>query len=163
MEKGHASHSFPAVYDKNSRILILGSFPSVASRAIGFFYGHKQNRFWKVLSACLNEECPMTIEEKREMCLRHGIALYDSIESCDIEGSSDASISNVEPADLGPYFETGKIKTVIFNGRASERWFHVYQKEREGVSYFLMPSTSAANAATSLDKLIAKWGEVIKP
>ncbi len=163
MKRGHASHTFPGVYDENSRVLILGSFPSVASRAVGFFYGHKQNRFWKVLSACLGEECPDSIEGKKDMCLRQGIALYDSIESCDIEGSSDASISNVEPANLDVFFQTGKIETVIFNGKASQHWFYAYQKEKEGVNYIVMPSTSAANAACSLEKLISKWGEAIKP
>ena len=162
MKKGHATHTFPGICDSTSRILILGSFPSVASREVGFFYGHKQNRFWKVLCACLKEDVPETIEGKKELCLRHGIALYDSIESCDIEGSSDASISNVEPANLEPFFEIGKIQTVIFNGKTSERYFLAFQKKKEGVTYIALPSTSAANAAMSLDKLIEKWGQVIK-
>lgn len=162
MHKGYASHGFPALYDETSTILILGSFPSVKSREQGFYYGHKQNRFWKMLSGCFQEETPSTIDEKRAFCHRHRIALYDSIESCEIEGSSDASIKNVVPADLKPIFSTANIRLVIFNGNASEKWFYKYQSCMEGVRYATAPSTSAANASWNLEKLMAVWGQLLK-
>lgn len=97
----HIDHGFEPVFDERSRVLVLGSFPSVLSRANDFYYGNPQNRFWRVAAACLGEPVPATIAEKRRMLLAHGIALWDVIASCDIVGSSDASIRNVRPADIG--------------------------------------------------------------
>ena len=162
MDRARANHEFPPLYWEDSQILILGSFPSIKSREQAFYYGHKQNRFWKVLSAVFNEREPMSIEEKKALCLKHHIALYDSIESCDIIGSSDSSIKNVEPADLSPIFKAAKIKKVIFNGATSKRCFYAFQSEKEGVRYFVAPSTSAANAAMRLDDLISAWGQLLK-
>lgn len=106
-------HNISPVYDENSAVLILGSFPSVKSRKEGFFYGHPQNRFWKVLSAVFNEPCPETVPEKKELLLRHNIALWDVIASCDIEGSSDASITNVVPNDISGIIAASSIKAVF--------------------------------------------------
>ena len=161
MKTGYASHGFPPLYDEHSEILILGSFPSVASRKEGFFYGHKQNRFWKVLSACFNEKTPETIEEKTSLCKKHKIALYDSIESCRIEGSSDASIKDVVPADLTKIYDTSPIKLIIFNGSASQKWFFKYQAIPVGVVSCSAPSTSPANAAYSLERLIEEWSKLL--
>ncbi len=152
-----AEHGFPPLFDKESTVLILGSFPSVASRKQEFFYGHPQNRFWKVLSLCFNEETPKSIKEKISFCKRNHIALYDSIESCEIIGSSDSSITDVKPADLSEIYDTSPIKLIIFNGNASEKWFKRYQSVPEGIEEIKMPSTSPANAAFSLEKLVQEW------
>ena len=161
MKTGHASHGFPPLYNENSTILILGSFPSVASREVAFFYGHKQNRFWDVLAACFGSSRPQSIEEKKAFCLAHGIALYDSIESCTIKGSSDSSITDVEPSDLRPIFEAGKIRLLVFNGSASEKWFYRFQTPPSGIKAVKLPSTSPANAAFRLDDLIREWRAIL--
>ena len=158
MDRVHAEHGFPPLYNEDSDTLILGSFPSIKSREQNFFYGHKQNRFWKMLAGVYEEATPETIEDKRAFCKRHRIALYDSIESCDIIGSSDSSIRNIEPANLDPIFKASKIKKVIFNGSASKKWFYAFQTEKEGVAYYMAPSTSAANAACKIEQLIEVWG-----
>ena len=130
MEYEHIVHSFEPVYDKASEILILGTLPSVKSRENNFYYGHKQNRFWKVLATLLKEPVPHTIEEKKAMLLAHRIALWDVIQSCDIKGSSDSSIKNVQPTDIGMILETETrqdsfIKDTSFRSRGSKRWcFH---------------------------------------
>lgn len=110
-----------------------------------------------MLAACFKEDAPMTIEEKKAFCQRRHIALYDSIESCEIEGSSDASITNVVPANLEPIFKKAKIARVIFNGSTSKKWFDRYQTRKEGVEYYSAPSTSAANASWDLDRLVGVW------
>ena len=158
MELKHATHEFPPLYDENSRILILGSFPSIRSREQKFFYGHPQNRFWKILAAVYEEKELLSIEEKRELALRHGIALYDSIEECDIIGSSDSSIRNVIPADLTPIFEAAKIEHIFTNGKASARMFEKYQTTT--IPMTCLPSSSPANAAWSLEKLIEAWSVI---
>ena len=127
-EYQHIVHGFGPVYDDNSKILILGSFPSVKSRAEGFYYGHPRNRFWKVLAAILKENEPKTVQDKKTLLLHHGIALYDVIEECDIIGSSDSSIKNVVPSDLAPIFETSKIKAVFTNGKTADRLYQKYQE-----------------------------------
>lgn len=152
-----ATHGFPPLYDEESRILILGSFPSIASRSAAFFYGHPQNRFWPLLAKIFKEEIPKTKEEKEAFAHRHHLALYDSIESCSIVGSSDASIADVEPADLRPIYKTGKIKRIIFNGHSSERWFYRFQTPPVGVEAVCLPSTSPANAASSMERLEEAW------
>ena len=158
MDRVHAEHGFPPLYNEDSEILILGSFPSIKSREQNFFYGHKQNRFWKMLAQIYGEAPLQSIEEKRAFCKRYRLALYDSIESCDIIGSSDSSIRNIEPANLEPIFEAAQIKKVIFNGSASKKWFYAFQKEKYGVEYHMAPSTSAANAACKIEHLIEVWG-----
>ena len=147
-------HNIPPLYDKNSKILILGSFPSVKSREAQFFYGHPQNRFWKVVSHILGEKCPDTIPQKREMLLKHNIALWDVIGSCDIEGSSDSSIKNVTPNDLQIILNSADIKQIFVNGKTAYKYFCKYQKDHKAIC---LPSTSPANAAFSLEKLIENW------
>ncbi len=150
-------HPFKAIYNKDSKILILGSFPSVKSREQKFFYGHPQNRFWKVMAAVLNEKIPETIEEKKSMMLAHGIALWDVIASCEITGSSDSSIENVVPNDLSPIFNKGKILKVFCNGSKS---FELYEKNTFPITKIKaekLPSTSPANASWNLEKLIKEW------
>lgn len=160
-EYTHIIHPFPPLYDASSQILILGSLPSVKSREQMFFYGHPQNRFWKVIAAVLNEEVPVTIEEKKQMLLKHHIALWDTIYSCDIIGSSDSSIKNVIPTDLKRIIGESCITRVFCNGKTSGKYYEKYQEKVLGVKAQVLPSTSPANAAFSLEKLIQIWdGEI---
>ena len=119
MEKAKQTHPFPPLYDARSRVLILGSFPSVRSREQQFFYGHPQNRFWRVLAAIFGEPLPQSIEEKSALMLRHGLALWDTIAACEIAGSSDASITNVVPNDLRPILDGAEIRAIFCNGGTS--------------------------------------------
>ena len=151
---GMLVHTIPPVYDNNSKILILGSFPSVKSREAAFFYGHPQNRFWRVLSAVFEDECPVTTEEKRAFLLRNRAAVWDVIESCDIQGSADSTITNVTPNDLGVILKNADIKRIFVNGAAAYKYFTRYNKDLEAVR---LPSTSPANAAYSLERLINEW------
>ena len=151
------THGFPPYFDEESRILILGSFPSVRSREANFFYGHPQNRFWKLLARLRGEAEPLTEEEKRDFLRRHHIALYDTIEECDIHGSSDSSITNVVPADLRPILDAAPITRIYTNGKLSGKLFDRYQAPLLGREAVCLPSTSPANAAWSLDKLSEAW------
>ena len=126
MEKQPQLHTIAPVYDENSRILILGSFPSVKSREAAFFYGHPQNRFWRVLAAVLGEEAPQTAAEKKSLLLRHGVALWDVIASCDIAGSSDASITNVVPNDLSRILDAAPVHRIFCNGGTAYRFYRRY-------------------------------------
>ena len=154
-------HPFPPIYNKNSKILILGSFPSVKSREQMFFYGHPQNRFWKVISAVL--ECcePETIEEKQTLLLEHGIALWDVIASCEINGSADSSIKNVVVNDLSKILREADIRQIFVNGKTAEKYFKKYTKYLINQDAVCLPSTSPANAAWSVDSLIESW-KIIK-
>ena len=161
MEKGYAEHGFPACYDQESRILILGSFPSIKSREMGFFYGHPQNRFWKILEKVFQEEVPSSKEGRKDYALRHHLALYDSLESCFIQGSEDASIEKEVPADLSPILKGSKIKRILLNGKKAQEAFYAHQKVKEDIEVIDLPSTSSANAAWSLDKLVEAWRKAL--
>ena len=142
-------HTIAPIYDKNSRILILGSFPSVKSREQQFFYGHKQNRFWKVLAGILGYEVPQTIEEKKEMLLANHIAVWDVIQSCEIEGSSDASIHEVIPNDLSEILATADIRAIYTNGGKAFELYDKYIYPVNGIKAQKLPSTSPANAGAA--------------
>ena len=175
----HISHGFEPVFDEHSRILVLGSFPSVLSRENAFYYGNPQNRFWRVMAACLGEPVPqnegglsdngrpLTLEEsiaaKKRMLLGHGIALWDAIASCDIKGSSDASIKNVVPAQVERVLETAHIGAVICNGGTAGRLYKRYLQWQVGLTAHVLPSTSPANAAWQLERLTARWQEELLP
>lgn len=175
----HISHGFEPVFDERSRILVLGSFPSVLSRENAFYYGNPQNRFWRVMAACLGEPVPqnegglsdngrpLTLEEsiaaKKRMLLRHGIALWDVIASCDIKGSSDASIKNVVPAQVERVLEEAHIGAVICNGGTAGRLYKRYLQWQVGLAAHVLPSTSPANAAWRLERLTARWQEELLP
>ena len=175
----HISHGFEPVFDEHSRILVLGSFPSVLSRENAFYYGNPQNRFWRVMAACLGEPVPqnegglsddgrpLTLEEsiaaKKRMLLEHGIALWDVIASCDIKGSSDASIKNVVPAQVERVLETAHIGAVICNGGTAGRLYKRYLQWQVGLAAHVLPSTSPANAAWQLERLTARWQEELLP
>jgi TDG/mug DNA glycosylase family protein len=155
-------HGFGPVFDRDSRILILGSFPSVKSRAVQFYYGHPNNRFWKVLSEVLGEALPETTEEKRNMVLKHHIALWDVLESCEIEGSSDASIRGEEPVDIRVITDSCRIEKIFTNGAAAKKNYDRFLKDKTGREAICLPSTSPANAAWSLAKLTEKWNGELK-
>lgn len=150
-------HPFPPLYDAQSEILILGSFPSVKSREQQFFYGHPQNRFWRVTAAVFGAEVPVTIEEKRAFLLRNHIALWDVIASCEITGSSDSSIRNVVPNDLTPIFKTAQIRQIYVNGGTAAKYYDKYQKPILQRDAIRLPSTSPANAAWSVERLVSVW------
>lgn len=155
-------HTIPPVFNRNSKILILGSFPSVKSREAEFFYGHKQNRFWKVLANLLNESVPENAEEKKQLLLTNGIALWDVIKSCTITGSSDSSIKNVVPNDIEPILQTANISQIFTNGSTADRLYkkHIYPFTQ--IEAIKLPSTSPANAAFTLDKLLREWNVILK-
>ena len=162
-EYSHISHTFSPVYDEQSEILILGSFPSVKSREQGFYYGHPQNRFWKVMASICKQEVPNTIEEKKEMLLKNHIAIWDVIDSCDIIGSSDSSIKNVVPADIVGLLKKTNIKKIFANGKTAGKLYEKFSKEVTGLEITVLPSTSPANAMFSLERLITEWkGQVGK-
>lgn len=155
------THPIAPVFDENSRILILGSFPSVKSREAAFFYGHPQNRFWKVVSGVLGCDCPQTIEEKRTMLLAHHIALWDVIASCRIEGSSDSSIRDAVPTDLSVLLARAPIRAVFCNGQTAFRLYARYQEQETGLPAMLLPSTSPANADYSVPRLLESWSVIL--
>lgn len=162
MEYEHIVHSFEPVYDKASEILILGTLPSVKSRENNFYYGHKQNRFWKVLATLLKEPVPDTIEEKKAMLLARRIALWDVIQSCDIKGSSDSSIKNVQPTDIGIILEKTNITRIYANGNKAGQLYKRYQFPVTGIEAMVLPSTSPANAAWSLERLCKAWHVILE-
>ncbi|MBR5362169.1 MAG: DNA-deoxyinosine glycosylase [Oscillospiraceae bacterium] len=153
-------HPFPPLYDAQSEILILGSFPSVKSREQQFFYGHPQNRFWRVTAAVCGDEIPVTVAEKRAFLLRHHIALWDVIASCEITGSSDSSIRNVVPNDLTPILAAADIRQIYVNGGTAAKYYDRCQKPVLHRDAIRLPSTSPANAAWSLDRLIGAWTQI---
>lgn len=142
------------------RVLILGSFPSVKSRETAFFYGHPQNRFWRVMAQVLHEPTPATVEEKSAMLLSHGIALWDVIAACEIAGSSDASIRHVTPNDLSPILQGGTVRAVVTNGATATKLYRRYQEPVTGISPIPLPSTSPANAAWSVEALAKAWSVI---
>ena len=155
------SHTFDPVYDEHSRILILGSFPSVKSRERSFYYGHPQNRFWKLMANLLHVPIPETIEEKKDMLLSHGIAVWDVIAACDIKGSSDSSIRNVIPADINRVLRAADIEVIIANGDTAYKLYRKYCEPHTGRVAVKCPSTSPANAIFTLDRLMEAWGSAI--
>lgn len=150
-------HPIEPIYDDKSKILILGTFPSVKSREQKFFYGHPQNRFWKVIAAICKEPLPETIAEKKELLLSHGIAVWDVISSCDIVGSSDATITNVIPNDLSPILEKADILKIYCNGTKSYEMYQKYMFSKVKREAIKLPSTSPANAAWSIERLVDEW------
>lgn len=154
-------HTFEPVYDKNSKILILGSLPSVKSREEGFYYGHPRNRFWKVLSGVLECKEPVTIDKKKKMLLAHGIALWDVIASCEIKGSSDSSIKNVIPADISGLVKKTFIQKIFSNGKTAGSLYEKYVEPITSLPCMMLPSTSPANAAYSLEHLLEVWKVII--
>ena len=156
-ETANIIHPIPPLYDANSRVLILGSFPSVKSREAMFFYGHPQNRFWKLMALLFDADVPSTVEEKKRLVLSHGIAMWDTIHSCTITGSSDSSIKDVVPNDLSVILNNSRVKRIFCNGAASHRLYQKYIYPINNIPAQKLPSTSPANAAWSLDRLAEAW------
>ena len=161
MERTQITHPIPPVYNKHSEVLILGSFPSVKSREAAFFYGHPQNRFWRVLAAVCKESVPVTVEEKTALLLRRHIALWDVIASCTIEGSSDSSIRDVVPNDLRPILEASGLRRIFVNGKTAAKLYEKYIAPELGVPAVCLPSTSPANAAWSMETLVDAWNVIL--
>lgn len=162
MERTLERHEFAPVYDENSRVLILGTFPSVKSRETHFYYGHPQNRFWKLLAFLCRWPIPATIPEKKEMLLKNGVALWDVIQSCEIAGSSDSSIKNVIPSDLSRILTGSSITRIYANGKTAQKLYDKYQKPQTCMDIIALPSTSPANAAYSLNRLAESWAQIFQ-
>ena len=154
-------HNIEPLYDKYSKILILGSFPSVKSRETQFFYGHPQNRFWRIIASIYNKKVPETIDEKKDLILNNHLALWDVIESCDIEGSSDSSIRNVKVNDLNRILNEADIEKICVNGKTAEKLYIRYLQKKLGRTAVYLPSSSPANAALSLEKLTGIWKDIL--
>lgn len=150
-------HEFSPIYDSNSKILILGSFPSVKSREQNFYYGHPQNRFWRLIAKICKSDIPGTIDEKKSLCLSKGIALWDVIASCEIEGSSDSSIKNVTANNLSIIVNDCDIKEIFINGGTAYKLYEKYSRDKINRSAVRLHSTSPANAAWSLERLYDEW------
>lgn len=159
MKYQHVEHTFEPVFDEKSNVLILGSFPSIKSREEQFYYGHPQNRFWKILSNLTKEKLPITIEEKRAMLLRNHIAIWDVVASCDIIGSSDGSIKNVEPAPINNILKQAPIQRIYVNGGTAYKLYKKYCEKETKREAIKLPSSSPANAAWSLERLTDYWGK----
>lgn len=156
------THSFEPVYDNNSRILILGTFPSVKSRENEFYYGHPQNRFWRVLAALFGCAVPQTIEQKQRLLLQNRVALWDVVHSCEIQGSSDSSIRNVTANDMDGILQSCQIQRIYANGGTAAKLYRRYILPQTGREAATLPSTSPANAAFSLDRLVSEWSVILE-
>ena len=155
-------HGFEPVYDKNSRVLILGTLPSVKSTEQGFYYGHPQNRFWRLMAELLGCRKPSSVEEKKNMLLSGGIALWDVIKRCDIEGSSDASIRNAEPNDIMRILSDADIKAIYANGGKAAELYNKLILPVTGREIITLPSTSPANASWNFERLKDAWSVILK-
>ena len=162
MKMSYEEHTFMPVYNKNSKILILGSFPSVKSREAGFYYYHPQNRFWKIIAALTEERIPETIEEKKKILLQHKIAIWDVIKSCEITGSSDSSIKDVMPADIESILQKSQIEKIYANGGKAYQLYMKYIFPNTKQDIIKLPSTSPANASYSLECLLEIWKREIQ-
>ena len=162
MEYQHITHPFDPIYDSNSRILILGSLPSVKSRENAFYYGHPQNRFWKLLAALCNAPIAESIDDKICLLQSSRIALWDVIQSCDIRGSSDSSIKNVVPTDLRIILKHAKIQKIYANGKTAAALYQKYQMPLTGMKIIPLPSTSPANAAWTMERLCEAWKIILE-
>lgn len=155
------THPFDPVVDADCRLLILGSFPSVRSRENAFYYGHPQNRFWRVIAGVFDEPVPASVGEKKAFLLRHHIALWDVIASCGINGSSDASIRDAVPVDIDRVMRAADIRTILCNGSLAGKLYARHLAALTGLEAITLPSTSPANAAWSLERLTEAWRRAI--
>jgi hypoxanthine-DNA glycosylase len=154
-------HPFDPIYDENSRILILGTFPSVKSREVQFYYGHPRNRFWKTLAALLQADFPQTVEEKIRFLKTHHIALWDTCAACDIDGSADATIRRTVPNDIRPILKTADIRAIFCGGKTAGRLYETHIYPLTGIEATVLPSTSPANAACTDAMLIDAWSAIL--
>lgn len=150
-------HPVEALFNENSKILILGTFPSVKSREAKFFYGHPQNRFWRVMARLCDADIPQTVEDKKKLILDNHLALWDVIHSCDVEGSADSSIKNVVPNDISVILNNSEVSRIFVNGKKAESLYKKYLEKETGITAVCLPSTSPANASWSEDRLTEYW------
>ncbi len=153
-------HPFAPVFASDSRVLVLGTFPSVKSRENAFYYGHPQNRFWRLLAALFDTDIPITIPQKKHLLLQHHIALWDVLASCDITGSADSSIQRPVPNDIGTLLAQTSVHTLYANGQTAAALYRRWCEPQTGKPIIALPSTSPANAAWTLEKLISAWEPV---
>ena len=160
----HLTHTLPIFINEDSEILILGSFPSVKFREVMFYYGHPQNRFFRVLGSLFNESAPESVADRKDFLKRHKIGLYDVIEECDIEGSADSSIRNVVPIDIVTILNRyPKIKVIGVNGSKAKDLFNKHLFDKVGnAKVIYLPSTSPANARMSLEDLVREYKEILQ-
>lgn len=161
MKEKRVVHPIAPVYNAESEVLILGSFPSVKSRETEFFYGHRQNRFWRVIAALCGEEVPKSTEEKKALLLRNNIALWDVIASCEITGSADSSIKNAVPNNIMKIINESRIERIYTNGKKADELYKKYLESETGIEAICLPSTSPANAAWSFERLMQEWKKII--
>ena len=161
MNYQHITHGFEPIFDEHSKILILGSLPSVKSREQGFYYGHPRNRFWRVIAAVAEKPVPVTVPDKKKLLLDSGIAVWDVIAECDIIGSADSKIKNAVPADISRILEAADIGAVFANGSTAAALYRKHIQPVTGREIITLPSTSPANAAWSTEKLIDEWNKHI--
>lgn len=162
MEHEHIIHTLEPVFDRRSRVLVLGSMPSPKSRENGFYYGNPQNRFWRALAGALNRETPLSVPEKREFLLSERIALWDVLFECDICGAADSSIKNPVPNDLSLITGGADIRAVFTTGRRAYELYSRFQREKTGLEAIPLPSPSPANARTGMNELINAFGVIKK-
>lgn len=155
-------HPVEPLFNENSRVLILGTFPSPKSREGKFFYHHPQNRFWKVMAALTGSPVPETIEEKKELILSNGFAVWDVVKSCRVTGASDSSIKDVVPTDLSIILDHAPIEKIYANGGTAYKLYMKYSYPKTGRPIEKLPSTSPANAAWSLERLIEAWSVILE-
>ena len=154
-------HPIEPVFDKDSRVLILGTMPSPKSREAGFYYAHPQNRFWRVMFALFNEDFSTDTEKRRQLCINHGIALWDVVKRCEIEGAADSSIKNAEPNDLERILEKADIRVIFTTGKTAEKLYKKLCQPKTGIPAIVLPSPSGANCAVSFEKLLQSYREML--
>lgn len=157
----HIIHSIEPVFDTESRVLILGTMPSPKSREVQFYYGHPQNRFWRVLAAVLGEEVPQSVPEKKAMLLRHRIALWDLLAECEITGASDSSIRNPVANDLSVILDHAPVQAVFTTGATAWKLYTRLQKPHTGIEAVRLPSTSPANCAVKMEALTEAYKAIL--
>mgnify|MGYP000720976366 FL=1 len=157
----HIIHSIEPVFDAESRVLILGTMPSPKSREVQFYYGHPQNRFWRVLAAVLGEEVPQSVPEKKAMLLRHRIALWDVLAECEITGASDSSIRNPVANDLSVILDHAPVQAVFTTGATAWKLYTRLQKPHTGIEAVRLPSTSPANCAVKMEALTEAYKAIL--
>ena len=157
----HIIHSIGPVFDAESRVLILGTMPSPKSREVQFYYGHPQNRFWRVLAAVLGEEVPQSVPEKKAMLLRHRIALWDVLAECEITGASDSSIRNPVANDLSVILDHAPVQAVFTTGATAWKLYTRLQKPHTGIEAVRLPSTSPANCAVKMEALTEAYKAIL--
>ncbi len=160
-KRTHVTHEFPALYDRESRVLLLGSIPSPKSREMAFYYGHPQNRFWKVMAAVLGEEIPETIAQKKAMLKKHHVALWDVLDSCTIVGASDTSIEDPVVNNIGELVKKSKVSRIFCTGATAYNLYQKFCAKEVGIDAVKLPSTSPANCAVSLEKLVEAYKKVL--